>query len=120
MNNLELIAELDKRLELINEQWAQEVASLLEKHNEGSAKFEKESKRLNKKYAAMTARVMVLREEVYSNEAKKQDEEYEAQFVDVLREEDKSELDEFGRPKHMIWKDGRWQPRKKKTEQQDK
>lgn len=114
MTNIELIENLDGKIKIIYEQWGEDLAMLLKKHKEGSKKFNAEKAKLEKKYAPLLAKIIVFRDEVFEKEAAIQEAAYAAQFSEP--EEEKPLLDEDGRPRNMIWKDGKWQQRKPKTE----
>ena len=117
MNDLEFIAELDKRIEIIQDAWAEDLTRLEndKRIQKDSAKYNKQVDILAEKYAPILAEILNERQEAYSREAKKQEKEYFAQYNEENNKED-SLVDEYGRPKGYIWKDGAWQARKKKSD----
>ena len=120
MNDIEFIKELDKRIELVHDAWADELIALLndEKIEEGSAKYEKRCKQLSKKYAPLIADILLIRDEVFERAYQKQEADYANQFV--ASETDRGETDDSGRPLDVYWKDGQWHKYKRpKTDKKD-
>ena len=119
MNDLEFIAEIDKRINAVNEAMARDVLFL-----EKNTKIKKDSKEYNKelkliidRYAPVMALMLKERDEAYEREAKKQSDEYYAQYEDSSKDIKNAQLDENGRPIGYIWKDGTWEKRKPKNKQ---
>lgn len=115
MNNLEIIAEIDRRMEALHERWSSEIADIVnvKKISPTSLKYEKALKKLEDKYAGQIAELLLDREEIYNKEYLRQEEEYEAEFINA--EEPEKVVDDYGRPIGKYWKDGKWVEHKKKN-----
>ncbi len=116
MNLVEFIAELDKRIELVQNTWTDDLVVLLanDKIPEGSARYTREYNKLAKKYAPIVAELLEIRKEAYNKQANLENKEYEERFVEVKKEDD-SPVDANGRPKGKMWKNGQWVEYKKKS-----
>lgn len=116
MDNIELIHELDERLELVRNAWSDELIELYNnpKIEMNSRKYQNAIKKLSKKYSPLMAKILILRQETFDREYARQQ-----RIEQPETEQSASELDEFGRPKDKYWKDGKWQYYKKQGEQKD-
>lgn len=110
MNDLELIHELDARLELVRTAWADELIELCNnsKIEKDSRKYQNTIKKLSKKYSPLMAKILIERQNAFDRELARQQ---NAEQQETKQGE--SKLDEFGRPKDKYWKDGKWQYYKK-------
>jgi len=109
MSNVEWIANIDMQIDRVQKEWADQVIMLLNDPDapEGSFKYKRKFKALANKYAPMIADLNIMREEAYDKQVKIEDEMLEAEFSEV-EEPDEEILDDNGRPKGFIWKDGGW------------
>ena len=108
MNDIEFIKELDKRIELVRNAWADELVAVLndDKIEEGSLKYEARCKKIKKKYAPLMAEILMIRDEAFERAYQQQEKDYANQFVST--EIDRGETDDSGRPLDVYWKDGAW------------
>ncbi|MBQ8468333.1 MAG: hypothetical protein IJ542_01085 [Clostridia bacterium] len=106
----EKIRELDKQYDFVNECWGKEVADLIGTGIDvNSKKYEKELKKINKKYADLASDILLIRDEYYEKLVKQRTEEMEQEFQEPEeKKKKKGELDENGRPIGKKWVNGEW------------
>lgn len=110
MDDIELIHELDDRLELVRNAWSDELVELSKnsKISKDSKQYKKIVDKLSKKYSPLMAKILIARQDAFDREYARQQ---RTEQLEIKQSE--SELDEFGRPKDKYWKDGKWQYYKK-------
>lgn len=119
MDDLEFIKELDDRIDLVTEQWSNELLEVMNNESivEGSYTYESKCNKINKKYGPLLSKIITMRNEAFDREAKKQNEQYADKFEEVKKEE--SFLDENGRPRDRYWKNGQWHFYKKNKDSEN-
>lgn len=112
MNNLELIHELDDRLELVRTAWSEELVKIVNdpQIEPNSRAYQKAVSKISKKFSPLMAKILVARQDAF-------DREYAYQ-QSLLKNNSQtsnsgSKVDENGRPVDKYWKDGKWQYYKK-------
>ncbi len=106
MNDLELIHELDDRLEIVRNAWSDEMIKLYNnpKIEPDSREYQRQMKILSKKYSPLMAKILIARQDAFNREYKRQ----KNMEINAKGSSSSLEVDEFGRPKNKYWKDGEW------------
>lgn len=106
---IDMIAEIDDQLDFVTKKWAQEIQEISQNPliKAGSKKFDAECNKINKKYKDLVAQMLILREDIFHEGARKQEESYQNQFQERSLTT-VSKTDEYGRPIGKKWVDGAW------------
>lgn len=117
MNDLELIHELDDRLELVRNAWSDDMIKLYNnsKIEPDSRAYQRQMKLLSKKYSPLMAKILIARQDAFDREYKRQ----KSMETNIKGASSNLEVDEFGRPKHKYWKDGEWHDYKRPEGQKE-
>lgn len=115
MDDLQFIKELDSRLELVQNAWADELVMLSnsQKYQQGTLAYNRKKTKIDKKFVPILSMIINERNAAFERENLRQQKDLQNQFA-TNDNQAQTITDSHGRPKGKYWKDGKWQDYKKK------